>query len=96
MVRYNHADLLFQTSSYLKPPPYGCASIPRKKADRTALYETGAADFHDAEVIRETAVSKDGTKSTDQYYPEEGDKLNGRIRWSSMARGYGVTRCRRF
>jgi prolyl oligopeptidase len=77
MVRYNRADLLFRTSSYLKPPAWMRFDAGSKRADRTALFETAPADFHDAEVVREFAVSKDGTKVPVNIIRRKGAKLDG-------------------
>ena len=48
-----------------------------KKVERTALYETAPADFHDAEVVREFAVSKDGTRVPINIIRRKGTKLDG-------------------
>jgi len=77
MVRYNRADLLFQTSSYLKPPAWMRFDAGLKKADRTALFETAPIDFQDAEVVREFAISKDGTKVPINIIRRKGAKLDG-------------------
>jgi prolyl oligopeptidase len=77
MVRYNSADLLFRTSSYLKPPAWMRFDAGSKKVERTALYETAPADFHDAEVVREFAVSKDGTRVPINIIRRKGTKLDG-------------------
>jgi prolyl oligopeptidase len=77
MVRYNRTDLLFQTSGYLKPPVWMRFDTGSNKADRTALFETAPADFHDAEVVRESAVSKDGTKIPINIIRRKGTKLDG-------------------
>ena len=49
----------------------------RRRSQRTALYETAPADFHDAEVVREFAVSKDGTKVPINIIRRKGTKLDG-------------------
>jgi prolyl oligopeptidase len=77
MVRYNRADLLFRTSSYLKPPAWMRFDAASKQAQRTALFETAPVDFHDAEVVREFAVSKDGTRIPINILRRKGVKLDG-------------------
>jgi len=77
MVRYNRAELLFLTSGYLRPPAWMRFDPESKTVERTALYETAPADFHDAEVLREFAVSKDGTKIPINIIRRKGAKLDG-------------------
>ena len=77
MVRYRGADLLFQTSTYLEPSAWYRFDPESHKSTRTALYETAAADFGDAEVIRDFAVSKDGTKVPLNIIRRKGTKLDG-------------------
>ena len=51
-----------RTPAYLEPPAWFRYDPATKKVTRTALFETSAADFSDAEVVRDFAISKDGTR----------------------------------
>lgn len=57
-----NGDVLFRAQSYLAPPAWFRYNLASGKAARTALFRTSPADFSDAEVTREWAVSRDGTK----------------------------------
>ena len=54
---------------------------------RTALYQTSPADFSDCEVVREFAVSKDGTKVPLNVIKRKGTKLDGQN--PTLLNGYG-------
>lgn len=55
-------DVLFFISTFLEPPAWYRVDAATGKSARTALYETSAVSFEDAEVVREFATSRDGTK----------------------------------
>ena len=73
----NGDELLFQNASYLEPPAWFRYDPVTKKATRTALFETSPADFSDAEVVRDFAISKDGTRVPINIIRKKGTKLNG-------------------
>jgi prolyl oligopeptidase len=77
MVRSNGDELLFQNASFLDPPAWFRYDAAAKKATRTALFETSPADFSDSEVVREFAVSKDGTRVPLSIIRRKGIKLDG-------------------
>ncbi len=54
--------LLFLNSSYVEPPAWYRYDPATGATAKTALFSTSPVDFSDAEVVREFAVSKDGTK----------------------------------
>ena len=59
-------------------PPRGIASTPRPDdPQKTALSRSSPISFDDAEVSREFAVSKDGTRVPDEHHPAQRD----RARW---------------
>ena len=62
MVSMGGDKILYSNSSYLEPTVCLIYEPSREKPVRTELYMTSPADFSDVEVIREFAVSKDGTK----------------------------------
>jgi prolyl oligopeptidase len=77
MTRSSGDELLFQNASYLEPPAWFRYDPSTKKVTRTALFETSAADFSDAEVVREFAISKDGTRIPINIIRKKGTKLDG-------------------
>ncbi len=54
--------VLFQIETYLDPPAWYHYDPASGETTRTALHETSPIKFDDAEVVREFATSKDGTK----------------------------------
>jgi len=69
--------LLFGNVSYLKPFAWFTYDAGSKEAHRTALYVTAPVNFDDIEVVREFAVSKDGTKVPLNILRKKGLKLDG-------------------
>jgi prolyl oligopeptidase len=55
-------DLFLRISTYVDPPAYYRVDASNGQLTRTALFETSPAKFDDAEVVREFAISKDGTR----------------------------------
>jgi len=55
-------SVLFSVSTYLRPPYFARYDALTGKAEETKLAETSPVNFDDAEVAREFAISKDGTK----------------------------------
>ena len=72
-------ELLFLSSTYLKPPAWYRFDPRTGKATQTALFRISPADFSDCEVVRETATSKDGTKVPMSILRKKGTKLDGKI-----------------
>jgi prolyl oligopeptidase len=68
-------EVLFHASSYLEPS--GWYAIDGATAKRTALSETSPIAFGDAEVVREFATSKDGTRVPLNIIRRKGTKLDG-------------------
>jgi len=79
-------DLVFGNVSYLKPFAW-FAYDPVNGVRRTALYMTAPVDFDDIEVVREFAVSKDGTKVPLNILRKKGLKLDGQN--PTVLYGYG-------
>lgn len=71
-------DLLIEQSSYLSPPAWTRWDSRAGKVHRTALFQTSIADFSDAEVVREVATSKDGTRVPMSVVRRKGTRLDGR------------------
>ena len=69
--------LLLRVQTFLTPPAWQRYDPAAKKLAPTTLRETSAADFSDAEVVREFATSKDGTKVPLNIIRRKGTKLDG-------------------
>jgi prolyl oligopeptidase len=87
LVRSTGDALLFQNAAYLDPPAWYRYDPASKKVTRTALFETAQADFSNAEVVREFATSKDGTKIPLNIIRAKGTKLDGKN--PVLLTGYG-------
>ena len=87
MVRLPDHTLLFRNASFLDPPAWYRYDPATKTAARTALHETVAADLSEAEVVREFAVSKDGTRVPLNIIRRKGTRLDGKN--PVLLTGYG-------
>jgi len=76
VVSVGGGDVLFYTSTYLDPPAWYRFDAASGKSARTALYETSPVKFDDAEVVRDFAVSKDGTRVPLNIIRRKGTKLD--------------------
>jgi prolyl oligopeptidase len=79
--------LLFNEQSYVTPTAWFQYDPETGKAEKTQLFSTSPADFSDAEVLREFATSKDGTKVPINIIMKKGTKLNGQN--PTILYGYG-------
>jgi len=77
VVSIGAGNVLFYTSTYLEPPAWYRFDAASGKATRTALFETSPAKFDDAEVVREFATSKDGTRVPLNIIRLKSTKLDG-------------------
>ncbi len=77
VVSIGGGDALFYTSTYLDPPAWYRFDAASGKSVRTALYETSPVKFDDAEVVRDFAMSKDGTRIPLNIIRRKGTKLDG-------------------
>ena len=76
VVSIGGGDALFYTSTYLDPPAWYRVDAASGKFTRTALFETSPVKFDDAEVVRDFAVSKDGTRVPVNIVRRKGIKLD--------------------
>ena len=76
-----------RSETYLEPPAWYRYDPATGKARKTALFQTSPADFGDCEVVREFAVSKDGTKVPLNIIRRKGTKLDGTN--PTLLYGYG-------
>ncbi|MDB5366517.1 MAG: prolyl endopeptidase [Rhodospirillales bacterium] len=70
-------DVLYSVSTFLRPRYYARWSAATGKAAETKLAVTSPVTFDDTEVVREFAVSKDGTKIPVNIVRRKGTKLDG-------------------
>ena len=70
-------DILVATQSYVTPPSWFRYSPRDGKLAPTALSQPPKVSFADAEVVREMAVSKDGTKVPVNLIMKKGTKRDG-------------------
>ena len=80
-------EVLFRVATYLDPPAWYRLNAVSGKTSRTTLAETSPMKFDDAEVVREFAVSKDGTRIPVNIIRRKGTKLNGAN--PTLLEGYG-------
>ena len=89
-------EVLVHVETYLEPPAW-YSYKPGEKLRRTALYQTSPASFADTEVVRELAVSKDGTKVPLSILRRKGTKLDGdNPTLLTGYGGYGISQTPRF
>ena len=79
--------LLFSNTSFLTPPGWYEWEPGMEQPRATALQMTSPANFDDIEVVREFAVSKDGTKIPVSILRKKGLKLDGKN--PAVLYGYG-------
>jgi len=85
-------DLLVLTVSYLSPPTWFRFEAARDRLVPTQLMEKPAFDFKDASVVRDVAISKDGTRVPINILYRKGMNRNGRNPVILYAYGgYGVS-----
>jgi prolyl oligopeptidase len=70
-------EILFLNASYLQPPAWYKYEPATGTTKKTALFSTSPVDFSDAEVVRELAVSKDGTEVPVTIIMSKGMALDG-------------------
>lgn len=87
VVAWASSDVLLYVSSYLHPDVWWRFDSVQKKLVSTALIHTSASKFDDAEVIREFAISRDGTRVPVNIIQLKGTKLDGSN--PTLLYGYG-------
>ena len=78
---------LFSVSTYLEPSAWYRFDAATGKSARTALFRTSPVHFDDAEVVREFAVSNDGTRVPVNIIRRRGTRLDGNN--PTLLEGYG-------
>jgi prolyl oligopeptidase len=69
--------LLYSVETYLRPPYFSRYEETAERASESKLAKTSPVSFSDAEVLRESAVSKDGTVIPFTIVRRKGTALNG-------------------
>lgn len=87
VVSIGGGDVLFYTSTYIEPAAWYRFDSASGKATRTALVETSPVNYDDAEVIRDFAISKDGTRVPLNIIRRKGTTLDGSH--PALLYGYG-------
>lgn len=87
MLEADGDDLLFQAQTFISPPAWYRYSAATAKAEKTALFQTSPANYEGCELVREMAVSKDGTRVPVNIIRRKGLKLDGRN--PTILSGYG-------
>ena len=80
-------DMLFAAATYVDPPAWYRYDAASGKTVRTALFETSAVKFDDSEVVRDFAISKDGTRVPVNIIQRKGTKLDSSR--PALLTGYG-------
>jgi len=86
-LRTDGDNVLFRTATFVEPPARYRYDSASGKSTRTALFETSPAKFDDTEVVREFAVSKDGTRVPISIIRRKGTRLDGSN--PTLLEGYG-------
>ncbi len=91
MVALDGDELFFRNVSFTESPGWYVYAAKGDKTRKTPLFQASPADFSDAEVLRETCVSKDGTKVPLSIVRKKGAALDGnRPVLLNAYGGYGV------
>jgi prolyl oligopeptidase len=87
VVKLEGNDVLFGNTSYVAPPAMYHFVAAQNRTEKTALATKSPVDFSDIEVVREFAVSKDGTKVPVNILFPKGTRLDAQN--PTIAYGYG-------
>ncbi len=80
-------DVAYHVATYLEPSAWYYFDSAHGKGIATSLQQTSPVKFDDTEVVREFAVSKDGTRVPVNIIRKKGIKLDGKN--PTMLNGYG-------
>jgi prolyl oligopeptidase len=86
-LRWNGDELLFHATTYLEPPAWYRFEPASGQLTRTGLFLSAPVRFEDCQVVREFAVSKDGTQVPLSVIRPKGIQLDGRN--PTLLTGYG-------
>ncbi len=80
-------DLYIRNESYTEPPAWYRYVARDHRTQKTSMAKTAAADMSDVEVVRESCVSKDGTRVPMTILRKKGARLDGS--GAAILTGYG-------
>lgn len=87
LVPTHGGDVIFGVVTYLEPSAWYRFDAATGKSIRTALFRTSPIHFDDTEVVREFAISKDGTRVPVNIIRRRGTRLDGTN--PTLLEGYG-------
>ncbi len=87
LVAADEGDLLYSNESFVDPKAWYHFDAATSKTTRTALATKSPVDFADSEVVREFAISKDGTRIPVNIIRRKAATLDGRS--PALLTGYG-------
>lgn len=87
LTRLEGDDVLFANASYVEPSAYYLFHAKEGKTAKTLLQTKSPVEFRDVEVVREFAISKDGTKVPVNIMIPKGAKRDGSN--PALVTGYG-------
>ena len=97
LVALNGSQLMFENESFVEPSAWYRYDPASGQVKKTAMFQTAPADFSDTEVIRQTAISKDGAHVPMTILRLKGTKLDGKNPTLLTAYGgYGISQTPRF
>jgi prolyl oligopeptidase len=79
--------ILYRSGNFLTPPAWYHYDPASEESRRTAMFVTSPASFEDCQVVREFAVSRDGTRVPVNIILPKGAQLDGQN--SLLLTGYG-------
>jgi len=94
IVSLKNGDAVFDVTSYLRPRYYAIWHSRSGSIEETALRDTAPYSYKGYQVVREFAVSKDGTKVLVMIIRKDGVKLDGTN--PLLLYGYGISESPRF
>jgi len=87
VMRLEGDEILFRSGSYITPPAWLWHDPHTGETRRTAMFVTSPADFSDCEVLREFAISRDGTRVPINIIKRKNTNLQGQN--PALLIGYG-------
>jgi prolyl oligopeptidase len=87
LTRLDGDDVLFSNTSYVEPSAYYRFHAQNGKTEKTPLETKSPVNFRDVEVVREFAISKDGTKVPVNILIPKGARNDGSS--PALVTGYG-------
>ncbi|HMC67425.1 MAG TPA: prolyl oligopeptidase family serine peptidase, partial [Gemmataceae bacterium] len=87
VLAWKDGEIVFRSETFIDPPAWYVFDPSAGKVKKTALFRASPADFSDSEVVREFAMSKDGTRVPLNIIRKKGTELDGKN--PTILYGYG-------